>query len=262
MAGLPWVKVDAHLPTHPKTIHLASLVGGDANAIAGLVQLWLWASQNAPTGVVLGPSASYIIERAAGWIGEREQFANALRTVGWIDAVESGFRLHDWGDHQGAHLEKAASDRSRMREHRVRVRERNAKRRGKREREIEIESKNTDTTTSDPLKFALEPTAPEKPVSPLVAFLRSTYPDVKDPWGLEAAASKAYPGVDLLAEALKALAWEKANPAKAKTQHGRFLNTWWGQAQDRVGHRHPPDRLGFTTPGKPEAFGNGGFVDE
>lgn len=46
------------------------------------------------------------------------------------------------------------------------------------------------------------------------------------------AASDAHPGVDLLAEAKKARAWELANPAKTKRSVRPFLTRWWGRAQD------------------------------
>lgn len=46
--------------------------------------------------------------------------------------------------------------------------------------------------------------------------------------------TKAYPGVDVLAECRKALAWVKANPAKTKTARGMpaFLVRWLGNATD------------------------------
>ena len=45
----------------------------------------------------------------------------------------------------------------------------------------------------------------------------------------------AYPGVDVLAEARRAAAWEQSNPAKKKKQVRAFLSRWWGRAQDRGG---------------------------
>lgn len=70
-----------------------------------------------------------------------------------------------------------------------------------------------------------------RPTTPLVAFLRETYPDISDPWASEAAWTKAYPRVDLLAEALKARAWEVSNPKNAKKDHARFLNGWFGRVK-------------------------------
>ncbi len=46
--------------------------------------------------------------------------------------------------------------------------------------------------------------------------------------------ARAYPGVDVLGECRKALAWVKANPTKAKTARGMpaFLVRWLGNATD------------------------------
>jgi hypothetical protein len=75
------------------------------------------------------------------------------------------------------------------------------------------------------------PGLPSRPVSPLVAFLRETYPDVRDPWACEQAWRKAYPRIDLLAEAHAARAWEVSNPKNAKRDHARFLNGWFGRVK-------------------------------
>ncbi len=47
----------------------------------------------------------------------------------------------------------------------------------------------------------------------------------------------AFPALDVVAEARKALAWVQANPAKRKTSNGmsRFLFGWMGRTQDRGG---------------------------
>jgi len=60
-------------------------------------------------------------------------------------------------------------------------------------------------------------------------------------WGLRESLVRefqaAYPAVDILAEARKALAWIVSNPSKKKTFHGMpsFLNRWMGKVQDRGG---------------------------
>jgi len=47
--------------------------------------------------------------------------------------------------------------------------------------------------------------------------------------------AEAYPAVDILAEARKALEWCRANPKRIKTREGvrRFLGTWCGKEQDK-----------------------------
>jgi hypothetical protein len=64
----------------------------------------------------------------------------------------------------------------------------------------------------------------------------------------------AFPGIDPLAEARKALAWINANPAKRKTPAGmpKFLVNWFGRAQNdagRTGAANGPHRGPSTHPG-------------
>jgi hypothetical protein len=99
------------------------------------------------------------------------------------------------------------------------------------QREEGEEGEEVSTNAAEPL--SLLPREPSKPVTPFVAWIQATFPDVKDPWKAEEAWVKAYPGVDLLAEGLKAAAWEVSNPSQRKSNHSRFLNTWFARAQDR-----------------------------
>lgn len=76
-----------------------------------------------------------------------------------------------------------------------------------------------------------------------------TFPTVgKDaaPWPLTRAQvdswHQAFPGVAVLAECRKALAWCEANPAKQKTPRGmpKFLFGWLERSQNSAGGRGPP----------------------
>jgi hypothetical protein len=118
----------------------------------------------------------------------------------------------------------------------------------------EREGKDLPAAEDEPV---LLPTLPPKPASPFVTFLRETYPDIRDPWASESAWLKAFPGVDLLAEALKARAWETSDPKRQKTSHGRFLNGWFGRAQDDASKR--PQQQPRRTMGEP---GKGSDFDE
>lgn len=102
----------------------------------------------------------------------------------------------------------------------------------------------------------------DRSLLPLVAWIREHYPDVKDPIAFVQAAREAYPGVDLLVQARRALAWEIANPQRKKRQHGRFLSNWWARQQDQ-GLRPPPTQeatsrrvvTGLDAEGKPVTEG-------
>jgi hypothetical protein len=56
---------------------------------------------------------------------------------------------------------------------------------------------------------------------------------------------QAFPGLDILAESRKALAWLKANRLKTAKGMPRFLNSWLSRANDRAGGR-PNQQMTFT----------------
>jgi len=57
------------------------------------------------------------------------------------------------------------------------------------------------------------------------------YPDIGNIEELVARWEKAFPSVDLVAEAHQASSWETANPRRKKKLHGQFLNNWFSRAQ-------------------------------
>jgi hypothetical protein len=166
-AGLPWIQVDANLPSHRKCIRLAARVSDD-DAWRFLVRLWSWASQNEPEGIIRGDDARLIVERVCGWRGDAGKLVDAFVVCRWLDETADGLAIHDWAEHQGAHIEKAKRDADRKRTARARpriVRGRSAGRRvdgaGEKEkenREVEGDSKATSEAPPTP-KFPV-PTAP------------------------------------------------------------------------------------------------------
>lgn len=180
MSGLPWIQVDANLPNHRKSIELAALVG-DEDAWRYLVRLWLWASQNEPTGVIRGSAAMLVVERVCGWKGEPQKLASALVTAKWLDVAADGLAIHDWSEHQGAHIEKAKRDADRKDRWREARRGQDARatrtRRGQdadatrdgagereKEMEMEMEKESKSLVASAPTPLVLlpvEPTAPD-----------------------------------------------------------------------------------------------------
>jgi hypothetical protein len=56
--------------------------------------------------------------------------------------------------------------------------------------------------------------------------------------------AEANPGVDLIAEARRAAAWEASNPTRRKRDIRRFLGGWFGRAQDRPGNGRPRQQDG------------------
>lgn len=111
--GLPWFRVYADMPDHPKSLRLGVLLK-DRNAFAYVIRLWAWCARVAPEGRFLSEQ----VEEAAGWRGKAGAFlVAALQPMpdgkpGWLEDGGGGWVIaHDWDDEQGAHAAKIERDR-------------------------------------------------------------------------------------------------------------------------------------------------------
>lgn len=84
----------------------------------------------------------------------------------------------------------------------------------------------------------------ESPVSEFVSYVKTNWPDVKNPVALEIAEREAYPGLDLLHEARAAQAWCVANPRRAPKDHQRFFHGWLQRSYE-AWRKSPPTRALF-----------------
>lgn len=114
MAGLRWFKVSADLMRHKKSQALARRLD-DERAWAYVVQMWAWFCEQAGNGEQTGPDAAYQIARGAGWKGDVDEFCRHMVAAGFLDAVSEGFRVHDWKEWAGAHVEYQRKDAARKR---------------------------------------------------------------------------------------------------------------------------------------------------
>jgi hypothetical protein len=89
-------RIAISLPSHPKTKKLIRR-GGQASAW-NLVCLFLWVSQNKPSGDLTGMSDEDI-EIAANWEGEEGGFIKLLSEVRFLDGGQGSYVVHDWEDH-------------------------------------------------------------------------------------------------------------------------------------------------------------------
>ena len=89
-------RISVSLPTHPKTKKLKRRLG--AEGVLSLVYLFLWASQNKPSGDLSGMSDEDI-ELAVDWDGDIGLFVSTLSEVGFIDGDEFEREIHDWAEH-------------------------------------------------------------------------------------------------------------------------------------------------------------------
>lgn len=85
---------------HPKMLDLASRLDISRAHAIGIVTLLLdFTAAYAPQGDI-GKLRNGAIARACEWMGDPDQFIDALVNAGWLDQSDD-FRLivHDWGDH-------------------------------------------------------------------------------------------------------------------------------------------------------------------
>lgn len=229
-----WFKVEAGMMRHKKSVALAGRLSDD-RAWAYVVQMWSWFVEQEGEGAIYGPDASYLIARGAGWQGDADEFVRHLVSVGFLDAVPEGFKVHDWGEWAGAHIE-------------IRKRDRERKAKGV---PPEFHGNSDGTSKGIPsdclytLKtkdLASEGGAGGVPEvqhsdSPVAATLPCAGSARSYGVTLAQIASwqHAYPGVDVLAEVEKARVWLQANPTRRKTHGGmaRFLVSWMNRAQDQ-----------------------------
>lgn len=125
---MAWTKLEESLPTHPKTIYLAELLGlPDPDlAWAKLARLWLWALRYCPHGrLTVGsrPMTDAQIARASNFHGDATVYVRSLLDAGFLDSQQGGqggrtLQIHDWQDYGGAlhaerERERERSDRRR-----------------------------------------------------------------------------------------------------------------------------------------------------
>ncbi|WP_144082430.1 hypothetical protein [Desulfocurvibacter africanus] len=82
---------------HRKRRKLRMLLG--VGSTDCLLDLWIQTAMNHPDGVLRGMD-EVDIALEAGWEGDPGQFVEAMRTAGFLDLTEEGWKLHDWEEHQ------------------------------------------------------------------------------------------------------------------------------------------------------------------
>jgi hypothetical protein len=117
-----WIEVHQALPTHAKTMEMATLLDvPEVNCVGHLVCLWLWAVDNAKDGW-LNAARPVVIAKAARWPGEPGRFVDALLGAGLLD--EDGV-IHNWDRYAGRLMERRErvneKTKVRMQEYRKRL---------------------------------------------------------------------------------------------------------------------------------------------
>ena len=96
---MTFLNLDIHYFTSIKTKRLIGLLGPGTEILP--LRLWCHcAEHHAENGELLGYSAEEI-ESMIAWRGTRGRAVAALLRVGFLEAIEHGFRVHDWLEYQG-----------------------------------------------------------------------------------------------------------------------------------------------------------------
>lgn len=104
---MDWLRINKDLPRHPKSRRLATLLGVQ-EAWPRLVQLFAWAVDYAPDGIIGGEDPTWQVEDAAGWTGTPGDFAAKSVAVGFLEPLDDGrYVIHQWMEHNGKAIESA-----------------------------------------------------------------------------------------------------------------------------------------------------------
>ncbi len=233
-----------------RTIVGATPVSVETLVVGLLERLWHATATSAPRGDI-GRHDNELIAELVGWDLPAETLINALLDTGWLDSHPvHRLCVHDWHDHapnyvKGNVLKKGGfiSTLDNPQGPPPGDGPQGPPPRGHPPEEGPIKPNQTiPNQTIPPKEDSSEPSStdskppPDTP-NPDAVLIFPTVGKVKS-WPLLkvhiADWATAYPGVDVLAECRKALAWVKSNPKKAKTAGGMmaFLNRWLSKAND------------------------------
>jgi hypothetical protein len=224
MAG-DWIKVQICTPDKPEVHQLAESLGIDPDAVVGkLLRIWVWADQQTIDGNARSVTKS-LLDRVTSVTG----FADAMLNVGWLTKTEAGFAFPNFDRHNGQTAKKRSLNSARQ----AKFKEKEPK--------IDAETGNAPSVTKALLDKRREDKSIEekniiKKESEESILLEFPCHGNKPTWGLSQSfaddLAKAFPTIDILGEARKALVWLKSNNLKTAAGMSRFLNSWMGKANN------------------------------
>ena len=257
-----YLEIDEGYFEHPKTLDLCAKLQ-DQHADVYPIRMWKWACRSAKTGK-LGRISSFAVEKAIGYPALDGKCFEALCQVGFLDRDSDGAcEIHGWMDYTGGAIKRmddAAESKKRWRAHKdgkcvppcewCETKPKTSKDSPRTVQGQSIGRPLDKPTQSSPDKSSQDQSSPDKssqdpereycaePADAAPALLVFPCCGTPGEWSLteerRSEWAAAYPGVDILAEARKALAWLHANPTKGKTARGmaKFLIGWMGRTQN------------------------------
>lgn len=97
MAG-DWIKMRNDLTDDPAVIEIASKLGLDEFAVVGrLHAFWAWLDEQSRDGHAPGVTSAWLDRKV-----QRDGFASALVSVGWLEIGDGGLRIPNFENHNGS----------------------------------------------------------------------------------------------------------------------------------------------------------------
>lgn len=252
---------------HPKLLRLRRRLSVPTWGAVGILEsLWHLTAHHAKDGAIGKTFTNEDIANAIGWDGEPDQLIEALVSAGWLDVCEvNRLVVHDWHDHCPEFV-------------------RGNIRRMKKEfatgpntvpntvpysvgntvpysvpysvpntvgtlstvlQDQDQDQAKTNTKSEEEKSVALSEADTAPPIDSVAEYPCQGKRTV---WHLTASQvadwQAAYPGLDIVAECRKALAWLKANPQKKRTHGGmpKYLVNWLNRATERPATATPTTR--------------------
>jgi len=91
------IRISVSFKNHRKRLRLRQILGPGSTDY--LLDLWISTAMNHPDGNLTGMDR-LDIALEAGWLGDVDQFVEALINCKLLDDQDGVYRLHDWEDHQ------------------------------------------------------------------------------------------------------------------------------------------------------------------
>ena len=226
MAG-DWIKLENVTPNKPEIFQMADLLHVSPEDILGrLVRLWVWADEQSRDG-----NALRVTESSLDRLAQRDGFAAAMRTVGWLAGVGGDISLPNFDRHNGQTAKTRALSNKRKQSFRERQRNGAIVPPSFPEKRRE-EKSSKEQKTSAPIAGTPFTTAQ----TDLLKFLTTTPPltTIRNPARFVRHVTAAYPADWTLAELKKLMAWLAANPLREEAMRDwdRFVTNWlkkgWG----------------------------------
>jgi hypothetical protein len=115
---MTWIKVHQSVRDHRKIMALADALDvEDAHAVGLVVNLWLWAVDNAPDGQI--PDSDRAVARGVGWHGDPHHLLGSLLSVGLVERRGDHHHIHDWDEYAGSLIAHRKREADRLRTYRA-----------------------------------------------------------------------------------------------------------------------------------------------